>query len=406
MILGNAYPDFVFSRTLDLGVLLKQKSVFLFGPRGTGKSHLIEHAVRPEYPDAKLYDLLSGKDYRRLVQRPELLNEENPGTGLVIVDEIQKLPALLDEVHRLIEKRGLRFLLTGSSARKLRRGAANMLAGRAWSASLLPLTSAEIPDFDLLTYLNRGGMPAVYTSPNPAEDLHSYVDVYLRDEIQSEALTRRIGHFARFLDCIALTNGQELAYESLASDTGIQAKTIRNYVEILKDTLLGFEVEAFRRTRTRKAISRSKFFLFDIGVTNTLCERSSIRPKSELFGVAFEHFIALELRAYMAYRRIQKPLRYWRSTSQFEVDFIIGQELAIEVKSSDLVSERDLKGLKALREEGLIAAYAVVSLDPERRTLDGIEIWPWGTFLQALWRDEFVFTDVSVFQPAKNLQGL
>lgn len=376
-------------RRLELGALLAKKSFFLFGPRGTGKTHLIRSTLMQEQR-VHIYDLLDGHTFRRLARRSELIAEEARPGELVVIDEVQKLPSILDEVHRLIESRKQRFLLTGSSARKLRRGGVNLLAGRAWTASLFPLVSAEIPDFDLLRYLNRGGLPFAYLSDDPDEALSSYVDTYLREEIRAEALTRRVDHFARFLDAMALTNGEELAYESLASDTGINAKTIRNYVEILKDTLLGFELEAFRATTTRKAIARSRFFLFDVGVTNSLCQRSEIRERSELFGKAFEHFIILELRAYLSYVRSRAPLCYWRSLSQFEVDCIVGRDLALDIKSTDLVSERDLRGLRALRDEGLIRRYAVVSRDPHRRKVDGIEIWPWREFLATLWRGRLV----------------
>jgi uncharacterized protein len=379
-----------FARQLDLPALLAQKSHFLFGPRGTGKTHLVHSSLLGGLHPARIYDLLDDSVFRRLAKRPEIIGEEARTDEVVVIDEVQKLPLLLDEAHRLIEARGIRFLLTGSSARKLRRGGANLLAGRAWTASLLPLTSAEIPDFDLVRYLNRGGLPFVYQSQNPELELASYVDTYLREEIQAEALTRNIGLFARFLDAFALVNGEELAYQALASDTGIQAKTIRNYVEILKDTLIGFEVEAFRATKSRKAIARSRFYLFDIGVTNTLCQRGEIREKSELFGRAFEQLIMLELRAYLSYTRSRKPLCYWRSTSQFEVDAVVGREFAVEVKATDLVSDRDLRGLLALREEGLIKRYCVVSLDPEPRHVNGIDIWPWRHFLNELWRGHVV----------------
>jgi len=379
-----------YARRLDLPGLLAKKNFFLFGPRGTGKTHLIRSTLLGRTPAVRLYDLLDAGVLRRLARRPELIGEESQPNEVVVIDEVQKLPPLLDEVHRLIEARGTRFLLTGSSARKLRRGGANLLAGRAWTASLLPLASSEIPGFELVRYLNRGGLPFVYQSASPEEELASYVDTYLREEIQAEALTRNLGHFARFLDAIALVNGEELAYQTLASDTGIQAKTIRNYVEILKDTLLGFEVEAFRATKSRKAIARSRFYLFDIGVTNTLCQRGAIREKSELFGKAFEHFIMLELRAYLSYTRSRKALCYWRSTSQFEVDAVVGRDVAIEIKASDAVSDRDLRGLHALREEGLVARYLVVSLDPQPRRSHGVEIWPWQQFLAELWRGRVI----------------
>jgi uncharacterized protein len=378
-----------FERTLQLGPLLARKSFFLLGPRATGKSTLVEHQL----PDTTIYDLLDDDVYTRLLKRPRALGEEiasgNAGK-LVVIDEIQKLPGLLDEVQRLIDKQGVRFLLTGSSARKLRRGGANLLAGRAWPAALFPLTSAEIPRFDLLQYLNRGGLPAIYPSEDYAEELSSYANLYLREEIVAEALVRKVDSFARFLDVIALSNGEELHYQGISNDAGVPVRTVQSFVQILEDTLLGFTVPAFGATRRRKAITRPKFFLFDVGVTGTLARRGEIRERSELFGRALEHFIALELRAYLSYRRRDEMLCYWRSTSGFEVDLILGDQLAVEVKASRQASEHDLRGLRALREEGLVRRYAVVSLDDAKRKLDGIEIWPWRSFLNALWRDTLV----------------
>jgi uncharacterized protein len=374
-------------RQLNLPDLLKKKSFFLLGPRSTGKTFLIQ----AQLPSLKKYDLLDTETYGRLARRPKLLEEElGPKDKYVVVDEIQRLPVLLDEVQRLIQTRQAHFLLTGSSARKLKRGGANLLGGRAWMASLFPLTSAEIPQFDLIHYVNRGGLPPVHLSSSPQEELRSYVDLYLREEIQAEALTRNLGAFARFLDVMALQNGEELHYQAIASDCGVPARTVQNYVQILEDTLLGFQVPSYDATRKRKAISRSKFFLFDIGVVNTLAQRGEIRPKSELFGKCFEHFLMLEIRAFLGYERKHVPLQYWRSTSGFEVDCVIGQEWALEFKSTELVSDHHLKGLKALKEEKLVKNYAVVSRDTKKRTVDGILIYPWREFLENLWGGKIV----------------
>ena len=378
----------MYARRLDLAGLLRKKSVFLLGPRSTGKSTLIGQQL----PEARTYDLLDADVFNRLLREPRLLAEENERNVIIAIDEIQKLPQLLDEVHRLIERDKRRFVLTGSSARKLKRGASNLLAGRAWETRLFPLTFGELPRFDLTRYLNRGGLPQVYDSDDFAEELKSYSNLYLREEIQAEGLTRNLPAFARFLDAIALSNGEELSYQGLASDCGLPASTVVNYVQILDDTLLGFSVASFKRTKKRKAITRGKHFLFDVGVTNTLCRRGVIQPKSELFGKAFEHFIVLEARAYLSYARRDDELAYWRSTSQFEVDLIIGDRLAIEIKSTDLVGDRHLRGLRALKEEkGLIRDFAVVSLDKHaRRTEDGIHIWPWSEFLQRLWSGDLL----------------
>ena len=375
-----------FLRKLQLAELLEKKSFFLFGPRSTGKTTLINHQL----DDAKIFDLLDAKTYRDLLKQPSLL-EEASDANIVVIDEIQKLPMLLDEVHRLIEGKGMRFLMTGSSARKLKRGAANLLAGRAWQAQLFPLSYTEIPGFDLMHYLNVGGLPQVYTSKYPEEELKEYVSTYLKEEVQAEALTRNIAAFSEFLDLIGLSNGNEINFQSFARDCGVSPNTIQNYLQILDDTLVGFSLPAFTETKRRKAVSRMKYYLFDIGVVNYLANRGQILPKSELFGSAFEHFIILECRAFLSYLRKNEKMTYWRSTSQFEVDLIIGNELAIEIKGTELVQDKHLKGIRAFKEEHLVERYVVVSNDPQKRvTADGIHIYPWNNFLDKLWAGEII----------------
>lgn len=375
----------MYTRSLNLHNLLKKKSIFLFGPRGTGKTTLIRNTLT----DATVIDLLESQTFRSYLRNPSLLSEQKLAP-LVVIDEVQKLPELLDEVHRLIESERLTFLLTGSSARKLKRGGANLLAGRAWWASLFPLTSREIPDFKLLTYLNRGGLPAVYPSDDYLEDLRAYSGLYLREEIQNEALTRNVAAFNEFLELIALNNGEEVSYQSIASDCGVSPNTVKNYIEILEDTLIAFQLRAFTRTKKRKAIARSKIFLFDIGVINTLTRRGKISEGSELFGKAFEHFIVLETRAAISNGRQDIAMNYWRTTSGFEVDLILGDKWAIEIKSTKSISDKHLKGLRRLKEEGVIQNFAVVSCDPlERTTRDNISIFPWQLYLEKLWRKEF-----------------
>ena len=326
------------------------------------------------------------------MKRPKILEEENSSPKqLIVIDEIQKLPALLDEVHRLIQSKRQSFLLTGSNARKLKRHPVNLLAGRAWQANLFPLSYPEIPRFDLIKYLNRGGLPSVYDSSDPQEELNAYISLYLREEIQNEALTRNVPAFAEFLDLIALSNGQEINYESFSGDLQVSPNTLKNYIEILNDTLLGFPLSGWTKTKKRKSASRAKYYLFDVGVTCALCRRGAVKKKSELFGKAFEHFIVLEVRAFLSYSRSQAEMRYWRSSSQGEVDLIIGDNTAIEIKSTELVQDKHLKGLRLLKEENLIKTYIVVSLDrAPRRTSDGIDILPWELFLKKLWKGEIV----------------
>lgn len=387
-------PDCIsYSRLLNLTELVNRKSIFLFGPRSTGKTTLIE----TQFKNAKMYDLLDDKTFQRLVRQPSLLEEENLNKNkLVIIDEIQKLPKLLDEIHRLIKKHNWRFLLTGSSVRKLRRGGANLLGGRAWESHLFPLVSAEIPDFKLDQYINRGGLPHVYGSQDYQEELESYISLYLREEILAEALVKKYEYFLRFIDVVAISNGQELNYEGLSSDAGVPARTIQNYIQILQDTLVGFELKPFLFSKKRKAISRSKFYLFDIGVTNHLAKRGRLVAGGELYGFAFEHFIILELRAYLSYRRLRQDLMYWRSTAGHEVDCIIGKKMAVEIKTTDMVSQQHLKGLRALREEKMIQKYIVVSFDSEIREVDGITIYPWKIFLKELWSGKLFSEDVLI----------
>ena len=376
----------MYKRILDLTNLLKKKSFFLFGPRGTGKTTLIQHTL----PDATVIDMLEIKTYREYLKNPSIMSEQKL-KPIVVIDEVQKLPEILDEVHRLIEAEKLTFLLTGGSARKLKRGGANLLAGRAWWAELFPLTSNEIPDFDLITYLNRGGLPSVYPSNDYVEELRAYTALYLKEEIQNEALTRKVAQFSEFLDLMALTNGQEISYQSLAGDCGVSANSVKNYIQVLEDTLVAFQLKAFTNTLKRKAISRSKLYFFDIGVTNSLANRGEIMEGSELFGNAFEHFILLEVRAFLSYMRKNTKMYFWRSTSRFEVDLILENRWAVEVKGTTSIQDKHLKGIRALKEEGNIQNFAVVSCDRyERRTQDNISIFPWKLFLENLWNGKII----------------
>lgn len=376
----------MFERILRLPELLKKKSFFLFGPRGTGKTTLIRHTLS----EATVIDLLDTRVYRDYLKNPSLISEQEL-KPIVVIDEVQKLPELLNEVHRLIESEKKTFLLTGSSARKIKRGGANLLAGRAWWAELFPLTSREIPQFDLMRYVNRGGLPVIYQSEDYLEELRAYTALYLKQEIIDEALIRKLAQFSEFLELMALRNGEEISYQSLAGDCGVSPNSIKSYIEILEDTLIAFQLRAFTKTTKRKAISRSKLYFFDIGVTNSLANRGEILPDSELFGKAFEHFVLLEIRAFISYSRKRCRMRYWRSTSRFEVDLILDNKWAIEIKSTKSVHEGHLKGLRALREEGVIENFAVVSRDRhERKISDGIVVFPWDVFLDKLWTGEIV----------------
>ncbi len=308
---------------------------------------------------------------------------------MVVLDEIQKLPVLLDEVHRLIEQRDLRFVLTGSSARKLHRGGVNLLGGRARSRTLHPFTYRELgPDLVLGRALDRGLLPSIYHSDSPREDLRAYVGSYLKEEVAAEALTRNVPAFSRFLEMAALCNGTMVNYAAVGSDAQVPVSTVREYFQILDDTLIARFLPAWTRSRTRKAIGTAKHYLFDIGVARTLQHRSGLAARSPEFGEAFESYIFHELSTYIDYTE-EIPLAYWRSTSNFEVDFVLGDATAIEVKSKDPVGDRDLRGLRALKEEGLLKQYVVVSLEARPRTVDGIQILPWKEFLDRLWAGAF-----------------
>jgi len=315
-----------------------------------------------------------------------------PTDSLVIIDEVQKLPQLLDEVHLLIERnKHLRFILTGSSARKLKRGQANLLAGRAWECRLHPLVSPEVRDTPLLDRLNRGGLPSVLQSAHHREDLRAYVGTYLHEEIRAEGLSRSIENFSRFLEVAGATNGEQVNFSSVGEGAGVPPRTIREYYQVLIDTLVGHMLPAYQRTAKRKPVATSKFFWFDVGVANALARRGAIEARSDAFGRALEHLVFLELRAFLDYRRIDLPLTYWRSRSQHEVDFVIGDDVGIEVKAKDRVSKRDYRSLLALAEEAPLRKRVIVCNESRRRTTDeGVEVMPIAEFLTDLWASEIV----------------
>lgn len=379
----------MFPRIIGLREILVHSSVFLFGPRQTGKSTLL----RTLFPQAKVYDLLEADTFRELSAAPELIRQRLQAEDtLVVIDEIQKLPVLLDEVHLLIERnKSLRFILTGSSARKLKRGGVNLLAGRALTCHLHPLVAPEVEYERFDERLNNGSLPAILTSPIPQELLRAYVGTYLQEEVLAEGLVRNIGSFSRFLSTAGLTNGEQVNFTAVGSDTGIPPRTVREHYQILEDTLVGYLLPTFQKTRKRKPVSTPKFYFFDVGVANVLAKRGPIAPGAELFGRALEHFVFLELRAYLDYRRLDHPLTYWRSRSQFEVDFVIGDEVAVEVKGKPLVGNRELKGLQALSEDLTLRRKILVCCEREPRRLEGgIDVLPIETFLRKLWGGEIV----------------
>ena len=365
-------------------------SLFLWGARQVGKTTLLEQL----FPQARYYDLLQASEFERLLRQPSLLSEELATMkegDLVIIDEIQKVPQLLDEVHSLIHRKKIRFILSGSSPRKLIRSGANLLGGRALKKTLFPLVSAEIPDFDLIKAVNNGMIPRHYLVNNPWERFRAYIGVYLNEEIREEALSRNLKSFTRFLEIAAISNGEMIVYKNISQDCGIDYRTVKDYFEILNDTLIGYLIPGFTSTLKRRAIQTPKFYFFDVGIANYLLNRKNVQSGSEAFGHSFEHLIIQELIAYLGYTQSLEKLTYWRTSSGYEVDAIIGEgRIAIEIKSTDEVKTRHLKGLKALLEDFPQAKTIIVSFDKYPRILNGVEISPAEQFLKALWNSEII----------------
>ena len=375
------------TRLLDIK-LPKGKSAFLWGPRKTGKSHWIQEHM----PDAILIDFLKTDIFADYVSRPSLLRERYADTDrCIVIDEVQMVPDILNEVHWLIENKGVSFILTGSSPRKLRKKHANLLGGRAWRFTMTPLCYPEIENFDLDKVMTSGLLPAHLLSPDPKQDLRAYVADYLKEEIAAEAAVQNIPAFAEFLRVAAIGSGDLLSYTNMARETGVNAKVVRSYFQILEDTLLGFRLQPWRKVIDRRLIETEKFYLFDIGVAHYLAGRVPV-PKTPEYGKAFEHFILMELKAYQAYRNPELLLHYWRTASGFEVDFILGDmEVAIEIKSSQRVHETDTKSLLALAEAHSVKKLLLVSFESEpRRLSNGVECLPWRLFLEKLWNGEII----------------
>jgi predicted AAA+ superfamily ATPase len=371
----------IVHRLLDLD-LKPGRSAFLWGPRRVGKSFWIREHFLPGRR-ARYIDLLRTDVFAEYATRPALLRERWDGT-LTVIDEIQRVPALLDEVHWLIENRRASFLLTGSSARKLRRGHANLLAGRAGRRELGPLSCLETTGFDLERVMISGLLPPHFLSESPEDDLRAYVADYLREEIAAEAALRNIPAFAEFLRVAAIGNGELLDFTNIGREAGVSAKVVRSYYEILEDTLLGFRLPPWTRVRNRRTIRTEKFYFFDVGVANHLARRRPL-PGSAEFGKSFEHCILLELANYRRYRRPDLEIRFWRTASGYEVDFVLDDmRAAVEVKSGARVHEGDLRGLRALAQEHKVRRKVLVCQEREPRRVGDIEILPWRTFVEQL----------------------
>ena len=366
------------------------ESLFLWGARQTGKSTLLKTL----FPDAILFDLLKSDVYRRYLTDPQQFRETilaQTSKNLVIVDEIQKIPELLDEIHWLITNHNIRFILSGSSPRKIIRSGANLLGGRALRYELYPLIESEIPDFDLLKALNNGMLPRHYLADNPKKMIDAYIGNYLKDEIIAEAKIRNINAFNQFLGAAAFSNGEMVNYSNIASDCGVSHNTVKEYFQILEDTLIGRFVPSFQKKPKRRVILSPKFYYFDVGIANNLLKRGKIEMASEAFGNSFEHFIYQELYAHSKYSDKNYPISFWRTTSQMEVDFILGDhEVALEIKGTDNVQTRHLKGLKSFSEEYTVKKMIIVSNDPIERKIGDLTVMPWRLFLKALWAGEII----------------
>jgi len=366
------------------------ESAFLWGPRQTGKSTLL----RMLFPEAMYFDLLLANEYERFLKNSSLLREileADTENHLVIIDEIQRLPELLNEIQWLIVNRARRFILSGSSPRKIIRSGSNLLGGRALRYELYPLIYREIPEFDLIKALNNGLLPRHYMAANAAKLHSAYVGNYLRDEIMAEARIRKLSTFSRFLEVAAFSNGEMVNFSNIAADCGVSPPTVKEYFQILEETMIGRFVPSFQKRPKRRVILSPRFYFFDVGIAGFLIKRGRILPGSEAFGKAFEHFIYQEIHAHSNYSDLNYPVSYWRTVSQTEVDFILGDhEAAIEVKATEMANARHLKGLKSFSEEYKVKRRILVSNDKHPRKTEGIDILPWKIFLDQLWAGEVI----------------
>ena len=375
-------------RALRIALPARQ-SAFLWGPRKTGKSTYLRSA----FPDSLTFDLLQTDLMLELAKRPALLRERLLATppeklrSPVILDEVQKVPQLLDEVHWLIENRGLSFILCGSSARKLKRGGVNLLGGRAWRYEMHPLVSIEVGDLDLLPALNRGLVPAHYLAPGYKRSLEAYVVDYLKEEVFDEGLTRNVAAFSRFFEAMGYSHGDLTSYANIARDCGVDGKTVKEYYQILVDTLLGTFIAPWKRRQERQVIGKApKFYLFDVGVAGALTRRRIAEERGESFGRALEHFVLMEIQAHRSYQELGYGIHFWRTKSGLEVDFVLGDgEVAVEVKGTSRVDPSDLRSLRAFVADHRPRHAILVCNERVPRLVEGVEVLPWREFLARLW---------------------
>jgi uncharacterized protein len=365
-------------------------SFFVWGARQTGKSTLLKQV----FPNALVFDLLNTDSLRRFSNRPAEFREivlATENTKTIVIDEVQKVPELLNEIHWLIENTDKQFVMSGSSPRKILKQGVNLLGGRALRYELYPLSFSEIPDLDLLKAVNQGLIPKHYDAKNYQNLISAYIGAYLEEEIIAETKIRNRQVFYGFLEKAAFSNGEIVNYTNIATECGISSPTVKEYFTILQETMLGKYVESFQKRPKRRVILAPKFYFFDVGIANFLLKRKNIEFGAETFGSAFEHFIYMEILAYSQYSGKLFPIYYWRTTSQIEVDFILGDhEVALEVKSTENVQTKHLKGLKAFNEEYTTKRNIVVSCDPYPRKMGEIDVMPWKVFLTKLWAGELI----------------
>ena len=364
-----------------------QQSCFLFGPRGTGKSTWL----RDRLPGALYLDLLEPNLYRSLIARPERLREllgGSPQADTVVIDEVQRAPELLTVVHAVIEGPAPpRFVLTGSSARKLRRGGIDLLAGRAIQRTLHPFMAAELPGFDLTSALNIGLLPLAVSAPDPQEVLDAYTNLYVDEEVRAEGLTRNVGNFSRFLEAVSFSHASQINLAAVARDCAVERKTVAGYVEILEDLLLAFRLPVFRKRARRKTVVHEKFYFFDAGVFRSIRPKGPLDRREEIDGAAFEGLVAQHLRAWIAYSREKYDLYFWRTQAGSEVDFVVYGETgfwAIEVKNSAQVDRKELRSLKSFRDDYPEAEALLLYRGSERLRIDDIWCLPAEEFMKEL----------------------
>lgn len=366
-----------------------QDSLFIFGPRGTGKTQWLKHNLLDQ-PHTYI-DLLDPLTYRTLKAKPESLREKISlkNTDWVVIDEVQKVPELLDEVHRLIEHEAQRFILIGSSARKLKRDGINLLAGRAIRYHMHPLTIQELNEaFNLEHALTLGMLPATYTYDDPAGYLATYIDIYLREEVIQEGLTRNVSAFARFLEVASFSQGAVINATEISREVGVNRQVIQNYFSILDDLLLAHTLPAFTKRAKRRLITTNKFYYFDAGVYTQLRPKGVLDAPSEIAGMGLETLFYQSLLALIDYHRLNSQVYSWRTTTGTEVDFIVyGEEklLAFEIKHTQTITPKMLHGLKQFKKDYTMAELFIVYMGNDTRHLaDEITALPITTALKQL----------------------